>query len=347
MSSETALLTKIRAMQRNLITADEYKALENLHTVNQLTDYLKNHPAYAPYFADLNAVHISRFEVERRLYEAFNNDFMRVYKFANLKTRKFLKAFAVDFVILYIKKNIHALYRDTPSDIDQRGLLEYFRHYSVLDPDRLADARNLTEVIESLQGTELYEPLRRIHEQHGEQLIYFETWLDNYFFARLRTQRNRTTDRENKAYLKDFYGTVMDLLNIATIYRSKKYYHLPDASIVPFLIPMNWKIDREEVNALVHAEDVAGFLEVLRKTTYGHIVDELNSDNIDTICRRYLYRKQKSLSRRMPQSVAGIGAYFFYRKQEIALLIAVTEGIRYKLSDREKLKYMEEVGKCS
>lgn len=333
-------------MRRHLIHPTSWESLSSIETLPQLVDYLKQHPTYAPYFADFQMEHISRFELERRLYQAFNTDFVRIYQFADLSSRRYLKAFAVDLLVFFLKKTIHAIFRDSVSDIDLRPLWSFFQSKLHIDPQALYQAKTLPAVIEALRGTPLHDPLETIYEQHGEQLIYMETFLDQYAFSALTHHQHITTSLADRSYNRQYYGTLLDCLNIATIYRTKRYYHVPDANVVPFLFPTRYKLSAQEQNALLHSESVAQMLDVLQTTYYGDLCKHLNETSLDHAIALRLAELQKALYRRHPDSIAMLGSYFFRRRQEISVLIALTESLRYQHSRRETGHYLQEVMAC-
>lgn len=340
MTEYNSIVAKIHAMKRNLIKEDEYEALEKLQTVSGMVDYLKNHPTFAPYFANLNPASVGRNEVERRLYCAFNDDFARIYRFANLDIRRFMKLIATDFVILLIKKTMHAIYSDTRSDIDLSAFDEFFIKYSHIDPSKLQDLHSIPELIDALAGSPIYEQMKEIYAQHGEKSVYFETFLDNYFFQHLWSRKSLSTDPESRAYLRQFYGTLIDTLNLMTIYRSKKFYNLPDASIAAFVIPIQYRLTKDEINAMIHAEDLPSMLDIFNRTYYAFLTETLDKEPINAVCDRYLRKCQRKLGQKYPYSFAVVGSYFFYRQQEINTLVTITEGIRYQVGAKELHRYI-------
>lgn len=340
MNSYTCIVTKIRAMQKNLLKDEDYDRLAKLKSMPELVEFLKSHPTYAPYFSNMNPAIIHRSEIEKRLYRAYNNEFTKIYKFADLNTRKYLKAFAFNFVVLFIKKVMHSLYKDEPSDIDQTPLHEFFKHYTRFDPDKLLDVKKLPELIEALSGTEIYDNMKYIYETTGDQFIFFETFLDSYMFGKLWNLKFKLLNQDDIRYIKNVYGTTIDLVNISTIYRSKKYYNLPDSNIVPFLIPINYKLSKDDINAMLHSEDLKACIDSIARTKYAEIVADLDSRTIGAVINDIIKRIQKKAVHRSAYSFASIGAFFYARQHEILYLISIIEGIRYNIGSKEINKFL-------
>ena len=340
MNNYTCIVTKIRAMQKNILKDEDYDRLSKFKSMPELVEFLKNHPTYAPYFSNMNPAIVHRSEIEKRLYRAYNNEFTKIYKFADLNTRKYLKAFAFNFVVLFIKKSMHSLYMGNTSDIDQTPLHEFFKHYTKFDPAKLLESNNLTELIEALNGTEIYAQMKHIYDTTGDQLIFFETFLDSYMFKKLWNLKFNLLNQDDIRYIRKVYGTTIDLINISTIYRSKKYYNLHDSSIIPFLIPINYKLTKDDINSMLHAEDLKACIDAISHTKYSYIIPELEHRTIGSVISDVIKKVQKQSVHQCAYSFATIGAFFYARQQEILYLISVTEGIRYNIGSKEIKKFL-------
>lgn len=340
MNNYICIVTKIKAMQKNLLKEEDYEKLSKFKSVTDVVEFLKLHPTYSEYFSNMNPAMVHRAEVEKRLYMAYNNEFIRIYKFADLETRKFLKAYAFNFVILFIKKTMHSLYQNHRSEIDQTPLHNFFRHYTKFDPEIMLKTLDIREMIEALKGTEFYEGMKYIYDTTGVQSIFYETFLDAFMFKKLWNLKFKLVGQEDIRYIRKVYGTTIDLLNISTIYRSKKYYNLQDSNIIPFLIPVNYKLTKDDMNAMLHAEDVKSCMDAIGRTKYRDIVEQLGNRTIGAVSADIIRKVQKQAIHQKAYSFASIGAYFYFMQQEILYLISITEGIRYNIGENEIKKFL-------
>ena len=64
------------------------------------------------------------------------------------------------------------------------------------------------------------------------------------------------------------YGEKFDMLNLQFISRSKRYFSMAPADIYALLIPMNYKLKKEEITALVEASTREEAQQIFRKTYY-------------------------------------------------------------------------------
>lgn len=339
MSNYISIVTKIRAMQKNLLKDSDYENLSLFNSLIELLEFLKSHPNYGPHFSNFNPSVVHRSEIERRLYQAFNQEFTKIYKFSNLETRKFLKAYCFSMLTLFIKNALHTQYRNMPVEVDLRYLYNFFEHYTDINPTKLHDAKSIPELLDRLKDTQLYEGMKSIYETTGNQMIYFETYLDSYFFSKMWKLKFKLTHEKDICYIKKIYGTTIDLVNIMTIYRSKKYYNLQDSNITPFLLPINYNLTKDDINSMIHADDIKGCIEAINKTKYALLTPNLDKRSIDSCANEILSNLQKRMGRGNINSFANIGSYFFFKRQEILSLITITESLKYNIGPKEIKKY--------
>ncbi|OYO88499.1 hypothetical protein CG709_13840, partial [Lachnotalea glycerini] len=88
--SYSGVTTKIRAMESNLLTEDDYRELASLKSVSEAAVFLRNKSAYRNLFADVDETRLHRGQIERLLKLSLYRDFTNIYKFSNPEQRKFL-----------------------------------------------------------------------------------------------------------------------------------------------------------------------------------------------------------------------------------------------------------------
>ena len=101
--SYSGITTKIRAMRKNLLSKDEYEQLSNMSSVSDGFSFLKQHPAYSQIFAHLDEKETHRSQIEALLTYSLYHDFSKLYRFANVKQRKFMDLFFTHYEISVLK----------------------------------------------------------------------------------------------------------------------------------------------------------------------------------------------------------------------------------------------------
>ena len=130
----------------------------------------------------------------------------------------------------------------------------------------------------------LYSELATIYERAGICLLYtshptlfdYEMTLDLFYFSYLWKTYHKMFKGKELTTLRETYGSMIDLLNIQWIYRSKKYYRITNADIYALLIPIRFKLKQVQIAQLVEAADMNEFDHVLLTTYYVKRADELN-----------------------------------------------------------------------
>ncbi len=336
----SGLVTKIRAMQAKLLTDRDFNTIAGLGSVPDIIEYLKGKPAYSEYINQMDASLYHRWNVEKVLYQSLFDDYTRIFRFAGMKQKKFLKQYWKRYEVDLINYCLRIVFNryDAPFDLEYKK--KFFDRYSQISIDRLIMSKNIEELVDNLNGTEYYEPLRKLRDSGAATLFDYDLALDLYYFSTMWKKEKRLLEgKEKEIFLKDF-GTKIDLLNIQWIYRAKKYYNMLAPDIYALTIPYHYRIKLEEFKALVEAPTLEEFWKLLKETYYSR---RYEVDDARTIERKYkdiLMRLYTSDRRKNPYSIATINTYLFLKEEEIDRLTTAMECIRYGLSRAETSGYL-------
>ena len=159
----SGLTTKIRAMQAKLLTQADYETISGFTDVVQVVEFLKTKPAYAVYMDQLELAHLHRGDIEKMLYQSLYNDYTRIFRFAGIDQKKFLKIYWKKYEVSVINYCLRIVFNhyDKPYDLDYKK--EFFDKYSKLSIDKLITSTNIDELVDNLRGSEYYEALKPIY----------------------------------------------------------------------------------------------------------------------------------------------------------------------------------------
>ena len=338
--SYSGLTTKIRAMQAKLLTQRDYESLANLGSVPEAIEYLKEKPAYVRYVEQMDISLYHRGNMEKILYQSLFDDYTRIFRFAGIEQKKFLKIYWKRYEIDLINYCLRIVFNhyDVPFDIEYKK--EFFDKYSQISIDRLATSRSVEELIDNLKGTEYYAPLMALQDAKDVTLFDYDLALDLYYFTTMwRKSRRILKGNERKMYIRDF-GTKIDLLNIQWIYRAKKYYNMLPPDIYSLTIPIHYRLNVESFKNLVETPTLDEFEKRMEDTYYARRYEELSGKTLEGVYKECLEQLYLSDRRRDPYSIAIINSYLFLKEEEINKLTTALECIRYGLSSRETLAYL-------
>lgn len=179
----SGIVTKIRAMQANLLTQKNFEEIANLKNVTEAVAYLKQTPSYGKLFKDVDENTIHRGEVEKLLIQTLYDDYSRLYRFAGLEIRSFLKMYLKRYevdLINYCSRIIFNHYQE-PFDLNYKKA--FFNKYSQISIEKLLTARTMEELVEALDKTEYYKPLKRLQQHADPTLFDYDLALDLHYFT--------------------------------------------------------------------------------------------------------------------------------------------------------------------
>ena len=339
--SYSGLSTKIRALQSKLMTEEELSEIVQLPNVPQIVAYLKRKPEYSRAWANLDENDLHRGQIEKLLKQSIFRNFSKIYHFANNEQRRFLSLYSKRYDILVLKAIMANLFDHRNTDpVDLSPYRDFFLHHSKLDLDRLAATTNMEEFVNALKGNEFYGPLSRVME-HGNGLLFdYGMALDLYYFTQIWNLRKKLFKGDDLEEITKAYGEKFDMLNLEFIQRSKRYYHMDPAAIYSLLIPMNYKLKKEEITALVEASGHDEFVAVMNRTYYRRKYPQITPVNLEEFYNYILRTVLEKESRKDPYSVAVIYSYLYHKEHEVNRLTIALECVRYKVGQEEAMRYI-------
>lgn len=329
--SYSGLTTKIRAMESRLLREDGYQKIAELTSVGEVVSFLKKEKAYQDVFYGVEEGGLRRGDVERLLKGAFREDFARLYRFSGQQQRVFLRMYFKQREIAMLKDCMRLAWDGVEPESRISQLKEFFRGHTVLPLEALSAVTSMEELAAVLAHCEYGVPLSRLAGRPGVTLFDYEMALDMYYFSYLWRNRGKLGDKKEVAAVTHAWGVRFDLINLNWICRSKQFYHVSAADIYAMLIPVHYRLKREEIAAMVEAPRIEDFAVLLGKTSYARKYRDLTVDTLemmyDTILKSVLQRE----ARNNPYSAAIVYSYLYQKEKEIDRLTTALECIRYRL----------------
>lgn len=340
--SYSGITTKVRAMESHLITDSQFCQMAALETVPDAVEYLRKLPAYEGVFVNLEPTELHRGAIEQRLILSQYQDFAKLYRFSNLTQRKFLDLYFMHYEIDILKKCFRNSLGHTNPDIDLAVFQDFFEKHSHLDLLKLSACQSLHEFISSLEGSVYHSLLANLDDAANPTLFDYEIHLDLLYFKTIWKVKGKYLSRAEQKLLTRCFGSKLELLNLQWIYRSKKYYHLKPADICALLIPVNYRLSKEQVSKMAEAGTLDEFYSILRTTCYGRLegLDAGEKMDLERLTEDVLDKIHHSCSRQNPYSIATLNSYLYFKEVEIQKIITLIESIRYRVSPEEIVSYV-------
>ena len=338
----SGIVTKVAAMRAKLLKPQDYEQLASMDTVTDIIEYLKQTKSYGKFITQMDESLYHRGNIEKVLIQSLYDDYTRLYRFADMQQKDFLKIFMKRYEVDLVRYCLRIVFNHSNVPFDLNYKKPFFDKYSKIRIDQLVTAKNIDHLVDYLKNTEYYAPLSRIRQSGASTLADYELALDLYYFSMMWKKRKGNWDKKDKEMLTKELGAKIDLLNLQWIYRSKKYYNLQPADIYALLIPIEFHLKKEQITKLVEAGTLDEFFHALQTTYYGRLEDMDSSDNteLEMLAEEVLGKIYSATSRKNPYSIATLNSYLYFKEEEIQKIITVIESIRYGVSPDEILSYV-------
>lgn len=330
----SGITTKVKAMESRFLSDSQYREISALESVAEAVDYLKRQPSYTDIFANLEEDQLHRGVIEQYLGLSLYQDFTSLYRFSDLTQRKFLDSYFMHYEIAILKNCLRNALDHRTFDLDLSMFQDFFDKHSGLDFVKLSASADLNEFIANLEGTDYYPLLSRLSDTTDPTLFDYEMHLDLLYFKTMWKAKGNHLSKSERDTLSQCFGSKLDMLNIQWIYRSRKYYNLSPADIYSLLIPIQYRLKKEEIIKMAEAGSLEEFFAALRDTFYGSLeLTDLNEKpNLEALYEEVLDRIHRITSQRKPYSIAILNSYLYFKESELHKIITVIESIRYGIS---------------
>lgn len=209
-------------------------------------------------------------------------------------------------------------------EIQHRGQVEELIYHSIWE-----DYRKLYRFGNDSQ--------RRAMDLYMQQIRFEEKSpnIDAAYFIKAWESIETFKGKQMRRIMREIFGTQIDWLNIMWIYRARHFFHQQPEEIGKMLIPIHYKLRKEECRKLLEAQQPEEFQGILANTSYYRGRDALVRIQ-DEISYHYVMGKMyRRVCRKYPFSIAPVFYYFYEKEQEIEHLTTVLEGIRYQIPSKD------------
>lgn len=329
----SGIATKVKAMERWRIKEEQFLEMAALETVADAVQYLRTFLPYREIFDQAEDKELHRGNIEQHLNLSQYRDFAKLYKFANIKQRRFLDLYFMHYEVIILKTCLRnaAGHRDQRQDLSM--FRDFFERHSALDLITLSQSQTMEEFIGNLKGSPYYAPLFLMLQKGKVTLPACETALDMQYFRAVWRIKDKYLTKDEQTIISQCFGTRMDMLNLQWICRSKKFYQLQPGEIYALLIPIDLHLTKKEINRMVEAENLDVLYGLIESSWYGRtgLVYLDQDQDLEHLASEIIDRIYLKTSRKDPYSIAILNSYLYFKEREIERIITTIEKIRYGL----------------
>ena len=172
----SGITTKVRAMSAKLLKEKDYDTIAGLGTVTEAIEYLKDKTAYAPYVERMDVSLYHRGNVEKILYQSLFDDYSRIFRFAGMEQKTFLKLYWKRYEVDLINYCLRIVFNHYEKPFDLEYKKEFFDRYSQISIDRLITSKNIDELVDNIRNIMVRLPESEIPERE-RCLIMIWHWI--------------------------------------------------------------------------------------------------------------------------------------------------------------------------
>ena len=328
-SNHISLVTKIRAMEGKLLTDMDYNNMHNMNSMQEVFNYLHEKEEYRDLLdSHEDVVELHRNQLEHLLVHSLYGNIIKIYKFAAGEERKFIDIIISRFEIDMLKKCIANL-DNNHMNLHVKTYGNFFNKHSNIEFDGIHKVKDIHELAIHLQKSSYKKILNKFTAMECDKLSEYENALDIYYFTSVWNGKNRFNS-DTEQIITHMLGSEIDLYNIKTIYRCKKFYHMKPDRISNYVVPVGYMLKKDELNDLINSDDVEEFLNLFNKTYYAKEEISFDIKNINASFERTLNKIHKNFVKKNPNSLARVYMYFDKKNYEIHYTTRIIENIRYR-----------------
>lgn len=327
-SKYAAINTKVKAMEKNLLTAEDYKKMIELPSIESVVDYLKSETYYGTMLGKAPAEDIGTLEAQLKAY--LFTQYEKIYHYFTDQDKKFFKILFMRYEIENLKVFLRIIIRnETLSRISDHIIIP--KAYSTIDYTLLNNAKTVGDIVEGLEGTAYQRIVNMFKDEEPDKLMfYMEMNLDRLYFTSLYAQL-KELDMENHQVIQEVVGINIDMLNLQWIYRGRRFYKISQEELINYSLKGGKVFNYAKLKNMCYRENLKDVENIVRESPYGSLF--VNAPDFEILLERsmerYLYETFNKVRLKHPMTMVEPLVYMHRLEYEIRDLVTILEMKRY------------------
>lgn len=335
-----ALATKVRAIWGSRLTREDFARLLEMKSVQELAQFLKSHPGYAPGLTAVDAKTVRRMELENALRAYVLRQYLRLFHYVSREDAPLLRYPVVRAEMEQVMAFMRVASAGRSGEYTFR-LPPFFNRHSRIKYAALSQAATYDQMLEAVRETEFYPALLRLRREDGgfPPYILVENAMRSYYFRALLDLIRARTAGESQRILLDLSGLLVDRINVAATLRILRFFPALRGDAASYRLPVTYKLDAAFLHTLAQAADAESAKRLLGETAYGRYFRSAEGLGINDTFSEIFW----DMARRVLTGLPGIHtplAYIMLREIELQNLIHVIECVRYGVPSAQGWAYL-------
>jgi len=261
---------KVKAMYGRLLKEDIYTKLIKAKNIDEYISILSK-TTYNKYIWNVKEVNLQI--IEDAILKSLFDDIITIIKYSPRNISNFIINFLDRFEIENIKVILKGLYlKMNPKEIIRYIVptplgLAIDDYYNILEK-----SNDIEDLLYLLDGTDYDRIIRGyLTLKEGDWYIFIDSALDKYIYLKLWSMKDDLRRRFDRKIAEGFLGLEIDLLNIRTILRGKRF-GLSFDDIREFIIPVYYTISEKDLVDMLESKNVEDIFGIVNRTPYGYLL---------------------------------------------------------------------------
>ncbi|MFA6281492.1 MAG: V-type ATPase subunit [Candidatus Omnitrophota bacterium] len=316
--------SKIRAMLSYLLSPAHFERLVEAKDTSEMMDIFKG-TAYGVIVERLGRGHIELENLEKELIKEDLRIFRKVYDMFSTKEEKnFVAQLMERYEIEELKVVLRAWHKKIAINLN-----DYITSDTInfcIDFEKILAAQSIEEIIILLDHTPYKQSLLEAREKFKKQGSSFclEVALDRSYYERLLATINKFSLSDKKVARK-LLGLEIDIENINSLIRLKKYYSLGTEAIMEAVMPGGERIDEKDIEKFYSTGGLSKIVEGIGLVPHIKIknFDDENAYSIGNFLYEVLLHQVKKVLGGFPFTIGTTMGYLILKRRETHNIISL------------------------
>ncbi len=342
--AENALLAKAHALYAKRLTDDDYSAMVECTSHNELFSYLKTNTAYGEHLDKLPNISLSRTRFENTMYQILLNRLASLCRFEKMIGEKLYKYFITKNeieTIIYCSRHL-----DANEITDLFIIPSFYKKEQTVYGEEMQKAKSFDELVGYLKGSPYEKTVNAIMKTQGDlNLASLENALYRQLYTETSNQIKKSFKGKQAEEILKYFKTVSDMIMIESVIRLNQFYSsLPGAKANLYISPIS-EFNEKQTKALIDSKSVEDVLNIIRSTRYKKYFASNDISSVEQKTREILIIECAKQLRYSQNPIVCMFCYSTLAENEIKNITHIIEGIKYKLSPDEISKIIVK-GEC-
>ncbi len=328
-----AVNTKIITKKGHILKSEMWEKVFTFNTVDQLSDFFKNHTEIKKIFKNLNNSDLHRNNLENLLNKYRTLELEELIQYFSGPYKEFVKALLIEEEIQDLSLILRKISRNENLN-EVRDSFIHSEKYTKINFEKLISCRSVQQFTENLKNTIYYNDLRNLtNEDAIKREFHIEMKLNLLYYNNL-IKKAALLNKDDGLIAKQIIGYKIDLENTQWIYRALTYYNLTPEEILIYSLKGGNKLSFSLLKKLCYTKTKHDFMKMANLYLKFDFFDNTENNNVVISIDKFMidYLRKGNF-----QGIGSILAYFYLLGIIIYDLTSVTEGIKYNIP-KEKIK---------